>query len=439
MCMNMQPVKLYNYQEDVYHQSHNPNDPYANYSVHDFMKVVNDIIDIVKNMDKSMLRSGMNINIPNTNAGANAETIKNENKKVYKDLHFSSTETQLLAAEEEYKNARFEKKDVNTWLDNASNLSSFGHRMLEWSVCPTCGKKVPWEPKEGVCSVSCAMYKIIDVITQKRSSGNITITKMTTLMDRVTELLNILVNLTTKVPGVMLHIDALPESYRQYCIKKVSWVFLKMRKMLNLVLIWKNDLLLRISDNIRNGIIPSALSGLFAWLQSALTVISTIKKAFNIAYNAAMQVIKKISFPYKVSGESIGFLFTPRSFLYYPGKLFLEVPMSGIQQMPNIRFSALQDSACGPIMSLITKMFPPIMNVEYFMPPKAFKVRAMLSDAGFKAILKFFRPIEFILHNGADYVPQWRYLSLKNPWFIIAQLIGVGPVARNTYAWPGFP
>ena len=73
------------------------------------------------------------------------------------------------------------------------------------------------------------------------------------------------------------------------------------------------------------------------------------------------------------------------------------------------------------------------------MPPKAFKVRAMLSDAGFKAILKFFRPIEFILHYGADYVPQWRYLSLKNPWFIIAQLIGVGPVARNTYAWPGFP
>ena len=336
-------------------------------------------------------------------------------------------------------------------------VNDFGQFLQRGSKCPVCGKTVPFMPANGYCSLECAGKDLLKKLTSSISSEyEVETPEILNKIKNILDYFNLTLNVLTKIPDLLASFAKLPQEYKDYATAKLNLVFLEIKKIINKLLIKKNELIIKLLRRIKFGTIDAKLSKLFAAINSIISAVQVAKQALEKALNAAYKSISKASGLLYIGPQEYGFFMTLKSnmalcpfyktdALTYPpeqlGKPFwgsgvinIAFDMSMCQFSLNIGAkSALQNVDFEKINAVIRKVFRPITPPEYLMDPDLFDVRLAISDQNAPAIQKLIRTLESVMVFGGDFIPTYDRLSLTNIWFVIAILTCWGPWTRSIY------
>ena len=336
-------------------------------------------------------------------------------------------------------------------------VNDFGQFLQRGSKCPVCGKTVPFMPANGYCSLECAGKDLLKKLTSSISGEyEVETPEILNKIKNILDYFNLTLNVLTKIPDLLASFAKLPQEYKDYATAKLNLVFLEIKKIINKLLIKKNELIIKLLRRIKFGTIDAKLSKLFAAINSIISAVQVAKQALEKALNAAYKSISKASGLLYIGPQEYGFFMTLKSnmalcpfyktdALTYPpeqlGKPFwgsgvinLAFDMSICQFSLNIGAkSALQNVDFEKINAVIRKVFRPITPPEYLMDPDLFDVRLAISDQNAPAIQKLIRTLESVMVFGGDFIPTYDRLSLTNIWFVIAILTCWGPWTRSIY------
>ena len=336
-------------------------------------------------------------------------------------------------------------------------VNDFGQFLQRGSKCPVCGKTVPFMPANGYCSLECAGKDLLKKLTSSISGEyEVETPEILNKIKNILDYFNLTLNVLTKIPDLLASFAKLPQEYKDYATAKLNLVFLEIKKIINKLLIKKNELIIKLLRRIKFGTIDAKLSKLFAAINSIISAVQVAKQALEKALNAAYKSISKASGLLYIGPQEYGFFMTLKSnmalcpfyktdALTYPpeqlGKPFwgggvinIAFDMSMCQFSLNIGAkSALQNVDFEKINAVIRKVFRPITPPEYLMDPDLFDVRLAISDQNAPAIQKLIRMLEFVMVFGGDFIPTYDRLSLTNIWFVIAILTCWGPWTRSIY------
>jgi hypothetical protein len=225
-------------------------------------------------------------------------------------------------------------------------------------------------------------------------------------IDMVRKILNytdLTLNIITKIPDVLASIVKLPDAYREYATAKINIIFVELKKIINLLMIKKNEIIISLLRKIKFGCIDDKLKPLFEVINKIIDLANALREQMNRALDVAMQAIIKASALFYIGPQEYGFFMTLKSnqalcpffktdpTVYPPGQLGRPFWGSGVI---NIAFdmsmcqisldigakSALSNVDFKKINAIIRKVFRPISEVEYLMDPDLFDVRLALSD-----------------------------------------------------------
>ena len=336
-------------------------------------------------------------------------------------------------------------------------VNDFGQFLQRGSKCPVCGKTVPFIPANGYCSLECAGKDLLKKLTSSISGEyEVETPEILNKIKNILDYFNLTLNVLTKIPDLLASFAKLPQEYKDYATAKLNLVFLEIKKIINKLLIKKNELIIKLLRRIKFGTIDAKLSKLFAAINSIISAVQVAKQALEKALNAAYKSISKASGLLYIGPQEYGFFMTLKSnmalcpfyktdALTYPpeqlGKPFwgsgvinIAFDMSMCQFSLNIGAkSALQNVDFEKINAVIRKVFRPITPPEYLMDPDLFDVRLAISDQNAPAIQKLIRTLESVMVFGGDFIPTYDRLSLTNIWFVIAILTCWGPWTRSIY------
>ena len=336
-------------------------------------------------------------------------------------------------------------------------VNDFGQFLQRGSKCPVCGKTVPFMPANGYCSLECAGKDLLKKLTSSISGEyEVETPEILNKIKNILDYFNLTLNVLTKIPDLLASFAKLPQEYKDYATAKLNLVFLEIKKIINKLLIKKNELIIKLLRRIKFGTIDAKLSKLFAAINSIISAVQVAKQALEKALNAAYKSISKASGLLYIGPQEYGFFMTLKSnmalcpfyktdALTYPpeqlGKPFwgggvinIAFDMSMCQFSLNIGAkSALQNVDFEKINAVIRKVFRPITPPEYLMDPDLFDVRLAISDQNAPAIQKLIRTLESVMVFGGDFIPTYDRLSLTNIWFVIAILTCWGPWTRSIY------
>lgn len=349
------------------------------------------------------------------------------------------------------------KSTLEAAIGLVSGIDQFGHYLMKGGTCPVCGKHIDFMPGNGYCSLTCAAKDLLRKIAETLK-GEYTV-ETPEIIERIKNILdyfNLVLNVISKVPDILAGTASMPEEYRNYVTAKVNIVFLELKKIINLLLIKKDELIIKLLRRIKFGTIDAKLSPLFAVINQVIKAVQLAKDALEKALAAAYNTINKVSGLFYIGPQEYGFFFTLKSNMaicpfyktdptvYKAGQL--GKPFWGMGVM-NIAFdmskcqfkldigmkSALQNVDFQKINTIIRKAFPPITAPEYLMDPELFDVRLALSDQNAPAIEKLVRLLEGTIVIGGDFLPTYERLKLTNIWFIAAILTTWAPTTRSIF------
>lgn len=349
------------------------------------------------------------------------------------------------------------KSTLEAAIGLASGIDQFGHYLMKGGTCPVCGKHIDFMPGNGYCSLTCAAKDLLRKISETLK-GEYTV-ETPEIIERIKNILdyfNLVLNVVSKVPDILAGTASMPEEYRNYVTAKVNIVFLELKKIINLLLIKKDELIIKLLRRIKFGTIDAKLSPLFAVINQVIKAVQLAKEALEKALAAAYNTINKVSGLFYIGPQEYGFFFTLKSNMavcpfyktdptvYKAGQL--GKPFWGMGVM-NIAFdmskcqfkldigmkSALQNVDFQKINTIVRKAFPPITAPEYLMDPELFDVRLALSDQNAPAIEKLVRLLEGTIVIGGDFLPTYERLKLTNIWFIAAILTTWAPTTRSIF------
>lgn len=166
-----------------------------------------------------------------------------------------------------------------------------GKIILNPPVCPQCGKKVKQLQKNGYCSKACAT-----IAKSKRAASKLSETGEKTLerieqLQRILDIADMVLDLVTTLPELIVANSKLPEEYREYITVQIDIVFLKLKKYINIAMIWKNKKIIDLLDSINFGTMDDTLQIIFAPITAILQVAQAIQIALNVAVQAALAAL----------------------------------------------------------------------------------------------------------------------------------------------------
>ena len=218
--------------EEVYGGSRNSNDPYADYTLNQFLNVTVSTCECIDILSTTSLNTDIDI----------------------KDL-INSTKDKFLSLEP--------GKTITSTVSFISSITDTGVIKSKLMKCPVCGKEVDSMPKMGFCSTECGLKflkeSILKMISSQKNQQNIISKKLTMIIDYI----NLAVNLSTILPGIVIHISTLSNTYRKLLTIMINKAFLKLKKIVNNILIWKNKLITKILKWITDGTVSQYIELLF--------------------------------------------------------------------------------------------------------------------------------------------------------------------------------
>ena len=92
----------------------------------------------------------------------------------------------------------------------------------------------------------------------------------------------------------------MPKEYRDYVTAKVNLVFIELKKIINLLLIKKNELIIKLLRRIKFGTVDEKLSPLFAVINQIIRAVQLAKEALEKALAVAYNAITNVSGPFYI-------------------------------------------------------------------------------------------------------------------------------------------
>lgn len=105
-------------------------------------------------------------------------------------------------------------------------------------------------------------------------------------------MLDMALDLVTVFPELIQEHLKLPEEYREYVTLKIDIMFLDMKRMINNLMIWKNNQIIELLNSINFGVMDDTLQVLFAPIQSIITVVQGVQTALNVALGVALAALE---------------------------------------------------------------------------------------------------------------------------------------------------
>lgn len=100
------------------------------------------------------------------------------------------------------------------------------------------------------------------------------------------------IDLVTVFPELIQEHLKLPEEFRQYITLKIDITFLELKKVINNLMIWKNNMIIDLLQSINFGVMDDTLQVLFAPIQSIITVLQGVQTGLNVALSAALAMLE---------------------------------------------------------------------------------------------------------------------------------------------------
>lgn len=374
-------------------------------------------------------------------------------------LSASSTESDQ---EQEINNIeeRTSKNTIEAAIGVIAAVNDFGHMIMHGSTCPVCGKRVEFMPSNGYCSLKCAGLDLLKKVQETLTGEYLSISEETQKkIDMVRNILNyanLTLNVISKIPDVLANIARLPQEYRDYATSKINIIFVELKKVINKLMIKKNEIIISLLRKIKLGCIDDKLKPIFETINKIIDLANAIRQKLEAAIEVAMNAIIKASALFYIGPQEYGFFMTLKSnqafcpffktdpTVYPPGQLGRPFWGSGVI---NIAFdmsmcqisldigakSALSNVDFKKINKIIRAVFRPITEPEYLMDPDLFDVRLALSDQNAPMIQSLLDKLSKLIVLGGDFIPSYKNLSLTNIWFIIAILTCWGPWTRAIF------
>jgi hypothetical protein len=92
----------------------------------------------------------------------------------------------------------------------------------------------------------------------------------------------------------------MPKEYRDYVTAKVNLVFIEIKKIINLLLIKKNELIIKLLRRIKFGTVDEKLAPLFAVINQIIRAVQLAKEALEKALAVAYNAITNASGPFYI-------------------------------------------------------------------------------------------------------------------------------------------
>ena len=315
--------------------------------------------------------------------------------------------------------------------DSDAGFDETGTIKTKQFTCPQCGKKVDQLNKNGYCSKACAAKaRAVRAQASVSAAGEKTLETIAMVKEKLA-MLDAALNLLNALPDIIKMKAKLPEVYREYITLRIDYIFIKMKMMVNLLMIQKNELLMQVLRKLKTGALDKTMMKIFQPIQTVMQVVIQVQIALNTAVQAVMAMLQD-----PMTGlepQSYGFFMTAKSMQVgqYAGKMIIP-----IEPQANIALSMKSAMNCIPyekIDEIVKKALPPIQEVEYFMPPELFKVRFALSQDNGPRVKKAWEILEALMKFSAECFPRYKDLKLSNPWFVLAILTGWGPVSQKVF------
>lgn len=311
----------------------------------------------------------------------------------------------------------------------ASNVDKLGKAIKYGTPCPVCGKNMKHIPPGGYCSTDCFLKDIMNRVKNHTVKENDFI-KLVEQIQRTLQLLDVALNLLAELPQKVTGLASLPPYYKNYLQIRINMVFMTIKITINKILIIKNKLLIKILRPLQYGVMLDELCKRLPIIKTIIETTGKLFKVLDTTYSFVLSYLKSPTFG--LPGESYVWAATPRSIVTKPGLFYVEVPKSGSLTSISPLNGGLTALKVDKISELVRNLFPPIIPAEYLMPPKAFEVRLALSNKS-DIVKQFITVLETFLKAGPEYMPRYKDLSLKNPFFILAILIAWGPTAKEMF------
>ena len=375
-------------------------------------------------------------------------------------LKASSTEASNDLEIENIEDERTSKNTIEAAIGIISAVNDFGHLLMRGSTCPVCGKHVDFIPSNGYCSLKCAGLDLLKHVQETLTGEYLSVSEETQKkIDMVKNILNytnLVLNIISKIPDILSSIAKLPPEYREYATAKINIIFVELKKIINILMIKKNEIIISLLRKIKFGCIDDKLKPIFEVINKIIDIANAVRAQMELAIEVAMQAIIKASALFYIGPQEYGFFMTLKSnqafcpffktdpTVYPPGQLGRPFWGSGVI---NIAFdmsmcqfsldigakSALSNVDFKKINKIIRAVFRPISEIEYLMDPDLFDVRLALSDQNAPMIQSLLEKLSMLIVLGGDFLPSYKNLKLTNIWFIIAILTCWGPWTRAIF------
>lgn len=318
------------------------------------------------------------------------------------------------------------EENKQTIIKNAVKLTEMGKALKQGCQCAVCGKQVPWMPQFGYCSFECAWEDFKNRLEFRKYKDN-PFQKYIDGIRNVLTYIDLAMNLIMELPNKLKQIAKLPPEYANYLKMQINKIFLKIKIVINKLLIYKNKLLLLILDPMKWGVIGDKLGNWLEKIQPILETYNKIKTNVDLAVKAILNMMENPI--YTLPAGSFVWAQTLRGIINNPQyQFYVEVPVP----CPSPLGTALDCLDVNLIHKIVTTSFPSIKPIEYFYEPEVFDVRLALSDQSqaMRDILDF---LELTCKVNVEYLPRYKDLNLKNPWYILAMLMSWGPKGRQQF------
>lgn len=340
-------------------------------------------------------------------------------------LNFQLVKSDNKSIDTTSNNSTEQSNEINLSVYIQSAYDKLGHTIKRGAICPVCGKRLKYMPMGGYCSVECMIKDISAKATGYLTKPNEKYKEYYEVIDNVKSILDMLsltINAIVLIPNIIKELAVVPDEYKQYVILKINEAFCDLEILIQKFLEKKNELLRKLLDKAKLGIITKPLSYILVGLDTIQKGIDYAKEGIDIGYNAAIKALESLA---KVPGgtaieaESFAFAATPRSFLSPmpitspdTSKLFVNIPGgngSSLEIMKSTMPSAISSLDMNAIDSAIQELFPPLTSIDYYLDPELFKIRFLMSDQS-NLVKQIRQQIEDFLSAGPDYLPKYENL-----------------------------
>lgn len=306
--------------------------------------------------------------------------------------------------------------------------------------CSVCGKTLEAPSADGFCSLECrvkgyavTMSRNIEEFREKILAVNDRLKSVSAAMTEFLAGSSDILTLKTRLgKGITSELDN--DEYVWSTVELYK-ALLKLRRKMNICLIQKNDMLMKIIESTRDGISTGDIlsSSYLSNVRKLYTLGNKMQQELNDSYKAIYNsVISKFK-SYSFSPESMYFFKTRRSEYKKPGCNLIGLSAG------NSGNSILESVNIDPLRETIQKDYPDLTEKEYFEDASVFKERLEKTSLNEAKITRLFSELGNAFKCCSEPLPKYSDLKVSNKEWLYFLLSSWGSNGKIAYGYPMYP